>query len=431
MKRKKNHIDKTVEFYQEKDILGLDKPDPKKLANIPPATTEIPDAEKKDFKQPKQKKPWVASLLSILMLGLGHFYAGKTKKGVFIYIGLIVITLSTRFLSFTFSIFLLHILTVIAYYLYVIIDSFLTVKRSKDLTPQKHDKWYLYVSIFVFQAILINLIPKGTLDKITPINFAKVPTTAMSPTLQTGDYVSFQRTKNVKQNDVVIFRYPEDTSTLYIKRCIGTPGETLEIKDGIAYINAKLADNVELLKFQYTITTNGQTLNQKMFNKYEITDSYQFNENTYTVFLTRNEAKEFSEISIINDIRKTENNEPSYNLFPKSGSTGWTVDNYGPIYIPKKGEKIKMTQSKIDIYSSLILQENKNCSINDSNIIIDNKIIEDYTFKHSYYFMLGDNRNNSADSRYWGFVNENYIVGKGLYLYWAKKSDRIGQKLIK
>lgn len=429
MTKKKDNKEKPVEFYKEKDVLGLDKPDPDKLTESPQKRVEKTATPKKAAKRPKRKKPWVASLLSLFMLGLGHVYAGKIKKGVFIYLGLILITLSIRFLAFNFYIFVGLITIIVGYYLYVIIDAFISVKRNSDVTPKKHDKWYVYLSIIVLQAVLLEIAPKGALDKITPINFHHIPATSMNPTLQAGDLVATQRTKGIKTNDVVVFKYPEDTATLFIFRCIGMPGDNVEIKNARAHVNDKMIDNIEKRKYQYIIMTNGQPLNQRIFDRYGITD-YQVYDNTYFVFLTEKESKEFAKISIVEDVtRRVENSDNSSMLFPKSDSTGWTVDNYGPIYIPKKDEKINLTKSNFYLYASLIQQENRNCSITDSTVQIDNKVIEDYIFKRNYYFVLGDNRHNALDSRYWGFVREDYIVGKGLYLYWAKNSDRVGQKI--
>jgi len=410
----------------ETDVFGLDK-----LSESPQQTkvgkTEKP---KKNESRPKRKRPWVASLLSLFMLGLGHAYAGKIKKGVFIYLGLILIALSIRFLAFSFYVFVGLIIVIAGYYLYVIIDAFLSAKRNPNLTWMKYDKWYVYLSIIILQVVLLQFVPKRSLDKITPINFHSIPTTSMSPTLQVGDYITTQRTKDIKHNDVIVFKYPQDISTLFIFRCMGLPGDNLEINNGLVHVNSKMTDNNENIKFQYLVKTNGQPLNQRLIDRYGITDHYQLYNNTYFVFLTEKEATKFAKISIVEDVtRNAENSSNSSMLFPKSDSTGWTVDNYGPIYIPQKGTDIKLTKAKIHLYGSLIKQENRNSSITDSTVQIDNKLIEDYTFKRNYYFVLGDNRHNARDSRYWGFVREDYVVGKGLYLYWAKNSDRIGQRI--
>ncbi|MFZ4741624.1 MAG: signal peptidase I [Bacteroidales bacterium] len=429
MTKKKNNIDKPVEFYKEKDVFGLQKTASEKLAeslqnNVVKTVNSI-----KTVKRPKRKKPWVASFLSLFSLGLGHVYAGKIKKGVIIYLGFILIVLSVRFLAFSFYVFVGLIAVIVAYYLYTIFDAFLSVKRNPDAAPKKYDKWFVYLAIIILQAVLFEFVPKGILNKITPIITIYIPSTSMSPTLQIGDYGTIERTKDIKLNDIVVFKYPQDTATLFIFRCAAMPGDNLEIINGLTYVNKKMIDNSEKLKYQYFITTNGEPLNQSVFDKYGITDQYQMDDSSYQIFLTEKEANEFKKISIVKDINKiTGNRVSTLMLFPES-DTIWTVDNYGPMYIPQKGKEIKLSRMNIGIYASLIKQENKNCIIADSLVQIDNKVITDYMFKKNYYFVLGDNRHNALDSRYWGFVPEDYILGKGLYLYWSKKSDRIGLRI--
>jgi len=411
-----------VKFLKEKDILGLDKSGP----NRPLSQTETEvnsNDETNKIITPKRKNPLVASFLTLLMLGLGHLYAGKIKKAIFIYLGLILIALSIRFLAFNFYIFAFIIVTIILYYIYAIVDSYILVKRNTNLKQKKYDKWYLYLLIIILQATLLEIIPKSEFDRITPINFATIPTTSMTPTLEVGDFLAIQRTKNIKQNDVIIFKYPEDTNTLFIFRCIGLPGDNLTIKNNLAYINKKLIDNTEKIKFKYFITTTGNSLNERFFSRHNITDHYQIDDYTYQVFLTKEEAQEFKKISAIkiNPNSSEESEDYSSMLFQTLDSI-WTVQNYGPIYIPKKGESIKLTPKNIKLYESIIRSE---------NTTVTNPIdkIDSYTFKSNYYFVLGDNRDNALDSRFWGFVKDNLIIGKGLYFNWAKNTNRIGLEI--
>ena len=140
-------------------------------------------------------------------------------------------------------------------------------------------------------------------------------------------------------------------------------------------------------------------------------------EGTYLIYCTPSQAKQVkNNDKVISVIKITESVPSSIRLF---GNHEWTADNYGPIVIPKKGETITLSDSTRSLYTSVIKGEG-------GELASDN-----YTFKKDYFFMLGDNRKRSADSRYWGFVPEENIVSKPLYLYWSKDKSRIGLDLTK
>ena len=114
-------------------------------------------------------------------------------------------------------------------------------------------------------------------------------------------------------------------------------------------------------------------------------------------------------------------------IYPLNGNKHWTRDNYGPVWIPKKGEKIRLTLDNIAVYERPIkVYEGNKLEIRDGKIFINDQEAREYTFKMDYYWMQGDNRHNSADSRYWGFVPEDHIVGKPIFIWWSSDPDHSG-----
>lgn len=112
-----------------------------------------------------------------------------------------------------------------------------------------------------------------------------------------------------------------------------------------------------------------------------------------------------------------------YNLFPHDSSLDWSLDNYGPLYVPAKGDVMELTKRNVFWYKDILRYENPYVRIKDSTLLIDGKTVLQYTFQHNYYFMLGDNFYNSNDSRYWGFVPEQFIIGKAVLILFSKGED--------
>lgn len=252
--------------------------------------------------------------------------------------------------------------------------------------------------------------------------------------------------EKIKNSDIVVFNWPADTvyqffdrsgrkavikpidkKSNYVKRCLGIPGDSLAIKDGIVYINGKVLVLPERAKPQYSykIALDGKTPIdfEYLFKDMDVTDGAGFtSEARDTLFveaLTDQSAERLRNVPGIKAVIRNVSHTPEtgrFGVFPHT--TNWNRDNYGPIYIPQAGKSVAINLASLPFYSRIITEYEKNkLEIKGSDIYINDVKTNNYTFQQDYYWMMGDNRHRSEDSRYWGYVPADHVVGKPVFIW--------------
>lgn len=245
-----------------------------------------------------------------------------------------------------------------------------------------------------------------------------------------------RRGRELLDRQFTVISHPVDKREHYVKRCVGLPGDTVQVEHGILYINGAPHRDAAGRQYDYFVRTTGTPISRRTFEELGIADDdilYDRTTNSYVRLpLTDENVEKLRAMQNVTSVERYEAQEGGFWIFPNDDRYDWNEDNFGPLWVPSRGATVALTPDNLPLYRRIIVNyEGNDLEVRDGAIYINGSPADSYTFAMDYYFMMGDNRHRSADSRFWGFVPEDHVVGSPVFIGWSTDKDRSFPKKIR
>ncbi|MDR1865279.1 MAG: S26 family signal peptidase [Bacteroidales bacterium] len=240
-------------------------------------------------------------------------------------------------------------------------------------------------------------------------------------------YTDFARKQILNEYDITV--RPVDKRDNYIKRCVAIPGDTVRIVNARVHINGKPQKPYEHIQYRYAVQTDGSPINVKTLERFDIyrSDVRTIGNGLFSIPMIDDNVEQMRKLTNVRSVEMLLKPEGLYDseVFPHDGRFAWNVDNFGPLWVPKKGVTVKIDTANISLYARIIsAYEYNDLKVENGKIFINDVETDSYTFQMDYYWMMGDNRHDSLDSRFWGFVPEDHIVGAPRFVWLSLNKEK-------